>query len=114
MLTKAVEKEVIDRHMQSLGMEYRSGRSEITPEYNGAEDGTHGGDGGDERGNLEELVDGRHDFRGPQVKPMPLTIRPGSGAATLFQDVAQLEPGTFYPTNPEYAHRGEVSTDRLP
>ena len=48
MLTKPVEKEVIDRHMQSLGMEFRAGRNEETPAYNGGSDGTPevGGGGG--------------------------------------------------------------------
>ena len=39
MLTKAVEREVILRHLQSLGMTFRSGRNENTPEYNGKADG---------------------------------------------------------------------------
>ena len=39
MLTKAVEREVILRHLQSLGMSFRSGRNENTPEYNGNTDG---------------------------------------------------------------------------
>ena len=29
ILTKAVEREVIDRHMEALGMEYREGRHEL-------------------------------------------------------------------------------------
>ena len=40
MMTKAVEKEVIMRHMQSLGLQWRSGRHEATPVYTGGEDGT--------------------------------------------------------------------------
>ena len=40
MMTKAVEKEVIMRHMQSLGLQWRSGRHEATPAYTGGEDGT--------------------------------------------------------------------------
>ena len=39
MMTKAVEKEVIMRHMQSLGLQWRSGRHEATPAYTGHEDG---------------------------------------------------------------------------
>ena len=57
MLTKPVEKEVIDRHMQSLGLEFRTGRSEVTPAFNGAEDDTQEEDGGEETERLEELVD---------------------------------------------------------
>ena len=33
MMTKAVEKEVIMRHMQSLGLQWRSGRHEATPTF---------------------------------------------------------------------------------
>ena len=40
MMTKAVEREVIMRHMQALGLEMRSGRHEATPAYTGGEDGT--------------------------------------------------------------------------
>ena len=40
MMTKAVEREVIQRHMQSLGLVFRSGRHEATPAYTGKEDGT--------------------------------------------------------------------------
>ena len=39
MMTKAVEKEVIMRHMQSLGLQFRSGRHEATPAFTGGEDG---------------------------------------------------------------------------
>ena len=35
MMTKAVEREVIMRHMQALGLQMRSGRHEATPEYTG-------------------------------------------------------------------------------
>ena len=40
MMTKPVEAEVIDRHMQALGLQFRDGRNEATPAYNGKEDGT--------------------------------------------------------------------------
>ena len=39
MLTKAVEREVIMRHLQSLGMHFREGRNRHTPEFNGKADG---------------------------------------------------------------------------
>ena len=39
MMTKPVEREVIMRHMQSLGLHFRSGRHEATPAYTGREDG---------------------------------------------------------------------------
>ena len=35
MLTKAVEREVILRHLQSLGMVFKSGRHSETPDFNG-------------------------------------------------------------------------------
>ena len=38
MLTKAVEQEVIQRHMQALGMQFRSGRNPATPAYTGKEE----------------------------------------------------------------------------
>ena len=37
MMTKAVEGEVINRHMQALGLQYRSGRHEATPAYTGGD-----------------------------------------------------------------------------
>ena len=40
MMTKAVEREVIMRHMETLGLEMRGGRHEATPAYTGGEDGT--------------------------------------------------------------------------
>ena len=40
IMTKAVEREVIQRHMQSLGLVFRTGRHEATPAYTGKEDGT--------------------------------------------------------------------------
>ena len=42
MMTKAVEKELIDRHMQALSLWYRGGRHEETPAYTGKEDGVPG------------------------------------------------------------------------
>ena len=40
ILTKAVERDVLDRHMKELGRVYMEGRHESTPAYNGSEDGT--------------------------------------------------------------------------
>ena len=48
MMTKPVEADIIDRHMQALGLEYRDGRHEETPEYTGQEDGIPGGDAGED------------------------------------------------------------------
>ena len=42
MMTKAVEKELVDRHMQAMGLWYRDGRHEETPAYTGREDGIPG------------------------------------------------------------------------
>ena len=44
MMTKAVEKEIIDRHMQALGLQYRDGRHEEPPQYTGHDDGIPGED----------------------------------------------------------------------
>ena len=41
MLTKPVEAEVIRRHMEELRLEFRGGRHEMTPEFEG-----HGGEDG--------------------------------------------------------------------
>ena len=38
MLTKAVEREVIDKHMKTLGLEFRAGRNSLTPAYTGRVD----------------------------------------------------------------------------
>ena len=45
MLTKPVEAEVIRRHMEELGLEFRGGRHEMTPEFEGqgGEDGVPAG-----------------------------------------------------------------------
>ena len=40
ILTKAVDGEVLTRHMESLGLEFAEGRHKDTPECNGHEDGT--------------------------------------------------------------------------
>ena len=40
MLTKAVEAPTIEKHMQTLDLEFRTGRHEATPTFNGQEDGT--------------------------------------------------------------------------
>ena len=42
IMTKAVEAEVLERHMRELGFEYREGRNRLTPDYNGLDDGTPG------------------------------------------------------------------------
>ena len=34
MMTKAVDRETITRHMNTLGLEFRDGRNPLTPEYN--------------------------------------------------------------------------------
>ena len=39
MMTKAVEREVIMRHMQALGLQVKGGMHEAAPEYVGGEDG---------------------------------------------------------------------------
>ena len=39
ILTKPVEAEVLERHMHSLGFEFRSGRNPLTPDFNGKEEG---------------------------------------------------------------------------
>ena len=40
ILTKAVESATIEKHLEALDMEFRAGRHEATPTYNGQEDGT--------------------------------------------------------------------------
>ena len=39
MLTKAVEKDTIEKHMKTLGLEFRAGRNAHTPAYTGKNDG---------------------------------------------------------------------------
>ena len=39
ILTKPVEAEVLERHMKSLGFEFREGRNALTPDFNGDEKG---------------------------------------------------------------------------
>ena len=39
ILTKPVEAEVLGRHMQGLGFEFREGRNVLTPDFNGEEKG---------------------------------------------------------------------------
>ena len=38
MLTKAVERDIIDKHMKTLGLEFRAGRNSNTPAYTGGVD----------------------------------------------------------------------------
>ena len=55
MMTKAVEKELIDRHMWAMSQWYREGRHEETPAYTGKEDGVPVvGDDAQEEGQGEE------------------------------------------------------------
>ena len=75
-MTKAVEKELIDRHMQALGLWYRDGRHEETPEYNGKEDGIPGGDEGEEEC-ADECAEGEMIAPRTQAKLLPLTSKPG-------------------------------------
>ena len=46
ILTKPVETEVLDRHMANMGFEFRSGRNELTPDFNGDEGGLIDGGNG--------------------------------------------------------------------
>ena len=39
ILTKPVEKEVLDRHMEQMGLTFEHGRHHMTPLYNGHDDG---------------------------------------------------------------------------
>ena len=39
ILTKPVEAEILERHMRSLGFEFRGGRHALTPDFNGNEQG---------------------------------------------------------------------------
>ena len=39
ILTKPVEAEVLDRHMAAMGFEFRSGRNELTPDFDGDDKG---------------------------------------------------------------------------
>ena len=38
MLTKPVERDIIDKHMKTLGLEFRAGRNPNTPAYTGKVD----------------------------------------------------------------------------
>ena len=40
IMTKAVDGELIKKHMQTLGLQYREGRHKDTPAYDGKHDGT--------------------------------------------------------------------------
>ena len=44
IMTKAVESDVLAKHMKALGFEYREGRHELTPDYDGLDDGTPTGE----------------------------------------------------------------------
>ena len=43
MLTKPVDRETLQGHMERLGFEFRSGRHVCTPSFNGGEDGVPAG-----------------------------------------------------------------------
>ena len=53
IMTKAVEAETLNRHMSSLGMDFKEGRHIETPDYDGHEDGV----GSKTSMELEEVVD---------------------------------------------------------
>ena len=40
IMTKPVEADALEKHMKALGFEYRGGRHELIPKYNGLDDGT--------------------------------------------------------------------------
>ena len=40
IMTKAVEAETLNRHMEALKLEFQEGRHEDTPSHDGEEDGT--------------------------------------------------------------------------
>ena len=40
IMTKAVESDVLAKHVKTLGFEYREGRHKLTPDYDGLDDGT--------------------------------------------------------------------------
>ena len=63
ILTKAVDGETLARHVEALGMTFREGRNEVTPEYNPKE----------RIGPEEEEATGGWSEEGqePQVKPDP-------------------------------------------
>ena len=71
MMTKAVEKEVIMRHMQSLGLHWRSGRHEATPAFTGGEDGIPKDQLGNEqrRGGAKQEARKGSPTPKPKVKP---------------------------------------------
>ena len=53
ILTKPVEAEVLDRHMDNMGFEFRGGRNEHTPAFNGEEGGLMDGSEGQLEGTGE-------------------------------------------------------------
>ena len=71
MMTKAVEGEVINRHMQALGLQYRSGRHEATPVYSGGDMEIPGGSAEEAQG---EGSTARQDDR-PKPKAKPSITR---------------------------------------
>ena len=40
IMTKPIESDVLNRHLETLGFEFREGRNKLTPEFTGQEDGT--------------------------------------------------------------------------
>ena len=58
MLTKAVDRDTLVRHMNALGMECREGRHPCTPEYNGCVEGAK-----------EEEAEAAEDEPGDEEKP---------------------------------------------
>ena len=85
MMTKAVEKEVIMRHMQSLGLQWREGRHSATPAYTGGEDGIPQDqqEEGKRRGGARQAA--RDGSSTPKPKVKPSSTKPKAAGDNLLK-----------------------------
>ena len=113
IMTKPVEADVLDKHMKALGFEYRGGRHELTPTYNGLDDGTPTGK--EEEDSAQAGDRGRK--VGPQSPEMAVVNHnqePQSFIAKTRPSVpANRQSRTTKPTTPTTLQKGLNSDQQL-
>ena len=71
IMTKAVESDVLAKHVKALGFEYREGRHELTPDYDGLDDGTPTGEKEEAKGVKQQGTDPEAEDRAGQIYSFP-------------------------------------------
>ena len=129
-MTKAVEADVLEKHVKALGFEYREGRHELTPVYDGLADGTPTGEEEEAESVQKQDPDPDAEDRADHLHRCPRNDQPTPGyqptpenpvrrsTAIYSQDthLAVANPSTYQklstPTLRD--HRGKVANIILP